>query len=124
MIIFRIEDFDGQGAYRNLVHKAVKITEYYAYSRERHPDPYMEKESLRTRWFRMPHAVREKWYFGFYSINQMTEWFNCPKFRNTLNDLGGCMALYKLDGRKIIKGDRQIIFRKDWAELVERVPIP
>lgn len=62
------------------------------------------------------------YFFAFESMEQLNGVFPCYKGRDAMRDKGAVISIYKVDESLIIKGDDQVIFRKDLADLVLELP--
>lgn len=109
--IVRIETRDGVGPYRAPVDWGWDNP-----NGSRHPTPY-EDRLLRDKWDELG-VMRESWFFGFNSEQQMLEWFDEPDWLYAMRDAGLRMTVWEVWPTHVHFGERQAIFRKDKARLV------
>jgi hypothetical protein len=112
--IWRLEDSSGWGVYSG--HYAYDATEHEADGRsvERHPNPFND-EKLGYREVEEP----DDWYFGFSNLRQYREWFHRAEWRRKLHKLGVQLNRYEIEDEEMRVGEKQAIFIKAKARLVE-----
>ena len=122
MLVYRIEDSKGRGAFNNLVFHARDIVQDAGFWNEpnpvRHPSPN-ECPVLRP--------VFKGWgdqYFGFDTIQKLVSWFDSERIRVAMHELGGRVVVYECPDEHCVIAPEQMIFIKSKARVVEYIPIP
>lgn len=112
--VWRVETLGGKGPYENdapavLAHDRMKE----GCSEIRHPTPHRDT-LLKDEWYRCV-----GWQFGFRSLKQYLSWFYTKGAREVLNEKGTVLRKYAVSAEYIIYGDKQLVFSKEHASLVE-----
>lgn len=110
MIVYRVENWKGEGPYRAGYRTTSLDYLNYRESTYFHPLPYEDG---------IEHSNDH--FFGFANFVAFYAWFG-----HTLRELSmnGCfLCEYEVDDRYVIKGKRQLAFRKDRAKLINRETI-
>lgn len=121
MKVFRVEDKYGLG-YKNYLDGVIQnwtdmgfVGTYLADEEEyfkRRPMPNND---------RIPSTrIRKYHLFGFKSIEQLNRWF-LPADLVLGNYIGGVIAVYNVSSRCIIEGNKQLVFDKRKAKLIEKL---
>ncbi len=111
MIVLRVETQDRKGPYNRLCCELGIGWE----TDGRHPSPSSDfprealKESLWSDY---------NWHFGFASEDQLREWFRDDELRQ-LEQRGARVYLFEVPAEYVVRGSRQIMFRKDKATRLE-----
>ncbi|KVE35706.1 hypothetical protein [Burkholderia sp. BDU5] len=125
MLVFRIEDAAGVGAYRsNCESHPVDHTQ---------PAPW-EDPKLRMAWAGLcDDGIHKDYYFGCGSLTQLRRWFHCEDWRRTAHEAGLRVSVYKIDplafnpnertARLAYRGSKQVIFRRESAQHVRSIPL-
>lgn len=111
MIVYRIERDDGTGPYVGN-ERGPHRSGWHCPTRN--PNPRFD--GLGHVWF------TDNNIFGFKDARQLVKWF--PRVdRRHMAEQGLKLALYRIDGRRIKKGGKQIVFDRRLATLIERRPL-
>ena len=116
--VYRLETLEGIGVYtaRNRSQLLQRITDEYV-DAHRHPVPM--KDSLLADAFYS--ANRERFSFGFASLEQLKEWFFDDNDRELLSLHGIVCNEYEIEGWGFVAGSKQCMFVKESARLVGQV---
>lgn len=125
MLVFRIEDAAGVGAYR-----ASCETHPVDHSQ---PCPW-EDPRLRAAWAGLCDAeINKDYYFGCASLTQLRRWFHCANWRAAAHEAGLRVSVYKVDSLAChpveheamlaYRGSKQVVFRKASAQHVRSIPL-
>lgn len=116
MKIYRFEDGFGEGPYRG----TRGLMEFHTSMLDEHKhqipadDPYLQEEmkSVADKLANIGATVyKEHFYFGFYCIEQMSEWFSGQKFY-LMMDAHFHVVEYEVKPEHVAHGERQIAFLK------------
>lgn len=138
MLIYRIESGDGQGIYSaGFGHR---FTRAALASNNRdliHPSPEEEAE-LRVFWLGLKLTRnkridwelngRKEWFCGFESMEQLLDWWPAEglqlMWRFMLKrGLTARIVTYKINANQVKRGSKQLVFKKDKAEIVGIQPL-
>ena len=115
MKVFRIEDSNGIGPYSKGWDRL--STMFQSHSGFSHPSPSEEDLDVYDEYGdERPH------FCGFPTIDQMKVWFK--GFRASLRRAGFKLSVYEVGHRDVQIGEKQLLFRRDAATLIERLEIP
>lgn len=105
--IFRVESKDGNGLY-STGFAAKKVSEIH------HPCPLDDKkfEGIFDR-NTNDYKYQKEWYFAFEKLEDIHSWLMNDYNKNELKEKGSVIKKYIIDENYIIKGNKQIIFKKD-----------
>jgi hypothetical protein len=111
--VYRLENAEGRGPYTATVDN--EICEKYGWkwatrphSEHQHPTP-VEDLGLRSFWLKsLPHKRIKYFRFGFESVDQYLEWFDCPIERDNLFKKG--FELKKIEAKEVYYGHKQVLF--------------
>lgn len=122
MLIYRIEDKDGNGAFKFLVWSANQRVQDQGFWNEpqpqRHPDPSC------CPILRPVFKYWSDWHFGFDTKQKLLAWFDSERIRVAMHELGGRVAVYDCPDEHCVIAPEQMIFLKSKARVVEYIPIP
>lgn len=126
MIVYRLETEAGLGAYsipkprpynyNTPSYLTMEVNDYRGNKNTPHPAPAEDGLSRsENEW----HAIDHDEYCGFESLDQLQAWFYIDDHDpGALDRLGLRVAAYKVHGRYVRKGGRQVVFKRDKAELI------
>jgi hypothetical protein len=128
MLVFRIEDAAGVGAYRASCDIHPMIDD------GAQPMPF-EDRKLRAAWAGLCDAeINRDYYFGCGSLTQLSRWFHDENWRETAHEAGLRVSVYEVDALAYhptehgamlaYRGTKQVVFRRASAQLVRSIPIP
>jgi hypothetical protein len=110
--IYRVENDDGNGPYRNINEDVFPSSVYYGrHANLRHPTPY--RDSLLKRLDRDECC-------GFISVEQFRKWFN-KEDRKRLVKHNFHITLYRANSYRL--GEYQAVFKKSSSDLVKTISI-
>lgn len=126
MLVFRIEDASGAGAYSS-------DCEEHPSDIETQPSPWNDP-GLRRTWERLEtKGIAGTYRFGCKSMDQLRRWFNCNVWRRAAHASGLRITVYKIDGRRAhpsgrkervaYHGSKQVIFYRQAAQPIRTLPI-
>lgn len=123
MIIFRVEDKNGNGYKEELDREISNNTDEGFYGK------YINKEDIYWKLRPMPEndginidLIKDHHFFGFKTIEQLNSWFT-PADLVMGSYLNGVIAIYEVNEELIIFGLNQVAFYKDKAKLIKKVPM-
>ena len=125
MLVYRVEDFDGQGPYQisPLVYAQLEtfmgLPSFLDDDPVDHPHPYQDgfnTEGLPIWEFKIP----QEYSFGFRSSEDLRKWF----FREEtdaqrLEEVGLRVRVFSVSSEHVLAGNSQVMFRKYLAKLLE-----
>lgn len=139
MLIFRFENHKDEGIYSRGF--GFKISEAAIERGEVPPTVHVgpELDPLLKDWwegkgkgkkatYEWIHRDRREWYFGFESMAQVGEWFprqaiaDLKALADRAND-SMALSIYEVNGKKVKKGETQILFHMPSARFVERISL-
>ncbi|AQT27805.1 hypothetical protein HOR67_gp43 [Ralstonia phage RS-PI-1] len=126
MLVFRVEDAAGVGAYRSKCHR-------HPEDDARQPLPW-EDRGLMAPWAGLCDAgIHKDYFFGFGSLTQARRWFHDGDWRASAHEAGLRVSVYKVDALACspldrdamlaYRGSKQVVFRKASAQLVRSIPL-
>ncbi|MDX0260532.1 hypothetical protein GOC60_04815 [Sinorhizobium meliloti] len=122
MLIYRIEDTSGYGAfgaglaYEHDDHRKCRHSAY------RHPGPSTEDGPMRDLFVYGRGGNPDDYFFGCKSKSQLRSWFGSIPGRRAMAKAGGVMVTYDVPDDAVVKGRTQIAFVKSRATKVSSVP--
>jgi len=107
MEIFRVESKDGNGLY-STGFASKKVNETH------HPCPLDDKnfEGIFDK-HTNDYKYQKEWYFAFEKLEDIQSWLINDYNKNELKEKGAIIKKFIIDENYIIKGNKQIIFKKD-----------
>jgi hypothetical protein len=119
MIVFRIEDADGQGPYRTC-NKSFEC----AFENDflKHPTPFQDS-LLSPLWRKLDRNERDQFSCAFKSEEQLNSWFYNQEFLEWLHANGFHMALYRAFADEVLIGHSQVAFKKSDAALITAISL-
>lgn len=121
MLVYRIEDRDGEGAFRNLVSIAMCEVHYAGFCE---PDPYRHPDPRYCPVLRDVFRGGSDQHFGFDTIQKLLSWFDSERIRVAMHKLGGVLVVYECPDEHCVVAPEQMIFLKSKARLVRVMAIP
>jgi hypothetical protein len=106
VLVYRIENEHGHGAYRIPVEWR---SFSQPYSDTRHPGP-SDDPLLRPYWTLMSGRMKDHYFFGFESIEQLKNWFFDREWLEDLHNSGAKLSIYQSNEDDVIYGRTQLIF--------------
>lgn len=82
----------------------------------KHPNPYGDA-GLHDWWMNTPMRIRQEYYFGFASMEQLNAWLYSQMVREMLHDAGLRIEVYESNDYQL--GYAQAVFRKSTAVHVD-----
>lgn len=140
MLVYRLENDEGKGCYsRGFGFKCSRqgMADEDEALKEYHPSPDCEPK-LQSFWGgfhltvkemrKWPSGDRRNWFCAFESLEQLGRWFpaeGIARMKELADSHKDSMTLvvYKVPHHKVRKGDAQVVFNKNYAELVERISL-
>lgn len=116
MLIWRIEDENGEGMYRSSSRNVGEVDDTESWSSARHPCPNFDDG---LGWSDIDCDERDLWKFGFATLSQMRQWVYRAKWRRGLDEIGFSLVCYSVPDEFGRRSNFQAIFRADLAERVE-----
>lgn len=132
MLVYRVESVAGKGCYigGGPGHDAARYehTDGMELYQKYHPNPNID--SRLSEWWNGPRSINcHKYYFGFESMESLTEWFPKNKWHWFENDSDNwVIALY--ESNDVIIRTTQLVFNRNeaqfikWAHTFEREGVP
>ena len=120
MLVYRVENAQGGGMYRNDGLSVASICDISDYSSARHPHPTADDALMRS----IPRHLNQMgmpayvFNYGFASLEQLKMWLYQNEWRVALSDAGFHVAVYNCLKDAYV-GDTQAVFIKQHATLVE-----
>jgi hypothetical protein len=108
--IWRLETKDGRGVYESGHYWKVADHEP-----DRHPTPFLDLGLDFNSWEEIG-----KFHFGFASIEQYTQWMYRRKWRMGFEEKDLVLSRYEVPVRHSRVGDKQAVFKKKYAKLIEQ----
>lgn len=127
MLVYRIEDREGRGAFSDLYH----AHDSHAHdeglrSAFSHPDPGgAEEHGTEIHAMFAPFrniGLREKYRFACRSLHQLRMWFRSAAGRTAMAVQGGVMVTYWVPDEHVLRGRYQIAFDSHHATRISAVP--
>lgn len=114
--IYRVETASGAGMYAGGVWN--RATGGYN-TVERQPNPYNDK--ILSDYIEL--GEHRNMHYGFKSKKQLKAWIFKKKWRMALAELGACVKVFEVPAEHVIIGDKQAIFRMEYANIVQAIRI-
>lgn len=132
--IFRMEDGDtGEGVYHNniwtksIYQKFFKgYCERFQCPPENHPSPQEDPLISKRYPFKNMTFFNEEmkqYSCGFSTLEQMEKWIPHREWRDSLHDHGAVIVVYQVSKKRIIIGQTQTMFQKDYSTPIGTFPI-
>ena len=119
MLVYRVENKFGGGAYENSILLDMLIV--YPDNENQHIPPLQDK-ILRDKWRAL--EDQSDYYFGFNSVSQYLNWFDSKAGRTQATTGGtGYLKVYGVAKIFVRTGSKQVVFKKSCADLVETLPL-
>lgn len=115
MLIWRIEDENGEGMYRGS-RTIEEVDDMTSWSSSRHPCPHFDDG---LGWNDIDCDERDAWKFGFATLGQMRQWVYKAKWRKGLDEIGFSLVCYRVPDKFGRRSNFQAIFHSEHAERVE-----
>jgi hypothetical protein len=113
MIVYRVEDREGEGFYRSADTPWDELGGGYQ-SEPRHPAPWRDAR-LAPEWSGLEdQEVHREWHFGFTSKASLKRWFWLKEDRVTMHRSGLRVAVYEVPKEFVKRGAAQCIFHGDY----------
>lgn len=120
MKVFRIEDSNGIGPYSRWWKRLSKM--FDCHSGSSHPSPFDEDLNVYETDEDGNENGERPHFCGFPTLDQMKVWFR--GFRASLKKAGFKLSIYEVGHRDVQIGEKQLLFRRDAATLIEQLEIP
>ena len=125
MLVYRIENADGEGVYR--ASGWAFGCDFFYNDDNRHPLPCMDSKLMReipTYMINpnngMPSSVFS---YGFSSLEQLKCWFFQSRWRDRMDEMGFHVSVYEGDEGDVYVGDTQAVLIKDQCKLVDTMSL-
>lgn len=124
MLVYRIEDSSGRGAFLNLIDCYDLIAFYEGVKRAYdHPGPTSAREHGTELCRLFAYDPRYRSYrFGCRSKHQLRMWFRSPAGRAAMANHGGVMVTYYVPDQYVKHGRYQVAFETEHATKISSVP--
>ncbi|PLP55560.1 hypothetical protein CYK37_30185 [Mesorhizobium loti] len=115
MLVYRIEDARGYGPWSGSgTAEAYWDAAEVGTNPNDHPSPYVEGGVLYDAYVRWADGR-----FGCSSVEQLRDWFPCPKGREVMRQRGYRAVAYQVEPEALCEGTMQVIFQQHRAQLVK-----
>lgn len=114
MTVYRVENANGEGMYRNRVFSDRDCPLNDCYDMYRHPMPSSDDALCKSIGTDMVYWHR--YHFGFSSISQLKNWLYTDDVRSKLANAGFVISVYECETE--FHGDTQAVFIRDTARKV------
>lgn len=111
MIVYRVENAEGEGPYWHSVENAIGISIGTIHNKcHNHPAP--SEDIVDTQFDRFSN----QWYYGCLSLEQLVKWFTLPEnYFPLLREKGFYIVAYECEDKDVAKGDKQCAFKRGRA---------
>jgi hypothetical protein len=120
MKVFRIEDSNGIGPYSKGWGCLDKM--FQSHSGLSHPSPFEEDLNVYEVDENGDESIERPHFCGFPTLDQMKVWFK--GFRASLKKAGFKLSIYEVGHKDVQIGEKQLLFRRDAATLIQQLEIP
>lgn len=117
LTVYRFEK-EGQGVWHSMAIYRARELAGYRHNPGSGPPPTEEfGTELEEFWITAPCSIRDRYHFGFLSVQQLKEWpdMDCPNFLKAMQMVGVNLIKYEVDANLVKCGHKQIVFDKSKA---------